>query len=74
MNYKVMVLALVFSFGYIANDIIKESNISVISSAKADVAGMDAYDLRTDYDFKKAVKHIVSNCWVDVSGESISCY
>ena len=71
MNYKVMVLALVFSFGYIANDIIRESNISVISSAKADVAGMGYRALVGDRDFIGAVQSIVGNCWVD--GEYINC-
>ena len=40
--------------------------------ASAEVAGMDAYDLRTDSDFKKAVKKVVSRgCYVD--GDSIYC-
>ena len=38
---------------------------------KADVAGMDYYDLRSDYEFKKAVRYIVEDC--DVVGNSISC-
>ncbi len=37
-----------------------------IETAHADVAGMDSYDLRYDYDFKNAVKSIVEDC--DVSG------
>ena len=34
--------------------------------AKAEVAGMDYYDLRNDYDFKNAVESVVENC--DVNG------
>ena len=30
-----------------------------IPQAQADVAGMDSYDLRTDYDFKKAVRELI---------------
>ena len=37
------------------------------TEAKADVAGMDAYDLMSDYDFKRAVQSIIENCDVDVS-------
>ena len=37
-----------------------------ISSANADVAGMRAYDLKTDLDFKRAVRSVVSgSCYVD---------
>ena len=36
------------------------------AQAKAEVAGMDYYDLKSDYDFKKAVRQIVENC--DISG------
>ena len=43
-----------------------------IPEAQAEVAGMDSWDLRSDYDFKKAVKHVVTDgCWVD--DESIYC-
>jgi hypothetical protein len=37
-----------------------------IPQAHAEVAGMDAYDLKSDYDFKRAVKSIVENCSVDL--------
>ena len=37
------------------------------TEAKADVAGMDAYDLMSDYDFKRVVQSIIENCDVDVS-------
>lgn len=34
------------------------------TEARAEVAGMDSYDLRTDYDFKKAVERIVEDCHI----------
>jgi hypothetical protein len=40
-------------------------------STSAAVGGMGYYELRTDYDFKKAVRYIVENCEVD--GAEISC-
>lgn len=44
-----------------------------VKNAQAEVAGMDSYDLKYDYDFKRAVKAVVEdNCEVD--GTSISCY
>ena len=33
--------------------------------AKAEVAGMDSYDLRRDRDFRRAVESIVEDCSVD---------
>jgi hypothetical protein len=33
--------------------------LSPISPTHADVAGMDDYDLKSDYDFKKAVKEMI---------------
>ena len=37
-----------------------------VEPVHAEVGGMDYYDLRTDYDFKKAVKHVIDgNCYVD---------
>jgi len=62
---KVFVLAAVFSFGYVANDI-ANNRISVVPLAQAEVAGMNYNDLRRDRDFKKAVQRVVSgNCYVD---------
>ena len=61
----------VFALGYIANDIVTEKRIDLIDTANAEVAGMDAYDLKYDYDFKKAVEDIVEDC--DVDGDEIDC-
>jgi len=58
---KSFVLVAVFSFGYVANDL-ANNRFNLVPLAQADVAGMDYYDLRTDYDFKKAVKSIVEDC------------
>ena len=42
----------------------------IIGTAQADVAGMDYYDLKSDYDFKKAVRRVVSS-YCNVSSSSI---
>ena len=62
---------LFFAFGYITNDLLSESDLSIVSSASAEVAGMDLYDLKSDYDFKRAVQRIIEDCSVD--GEGIYC-
>ena len=46
--------------------LLRPDGIPYIDSAKADVAGMNRYDLKLDWDFKNAVKDIVENC--DVTG------
>ena len=51
-----------------------------IPEAKAEVAGMDSYELKYDYDFKDAVQGIVEEC--SFSGDldytdvhiSVNCY
>ena len=70
---KTLLLLTVFSLGYMMNDILRENNINLIDKVKADVAGMSWYDLKYDYDFKKAVKRVVEdNCESDSDG-AISC-
>ena len=71
MQLNKLALALVFCLGYITSDILNEINFSLISPVKVDVAGMDYYDLRTDYDFKKAVKYLIEDM---VEGCNISGY
>lgn len=66
MQFNKTMLALVFCAGYIVSDLLNDMNISYMAPAQAEVAGMDYFDLRTDYDFKKAVRHVVEDC--DVSG------
>ena len=48
-----------------------DESLVLVSEAGAEVAGMDYTDLKSDSDFKKAVKYIVENCSVD--DEDISC-
>ena len=68
---KTFVMAAVFSFGYVANDL-ANNRISVVPVAQAEVAGMDYRDLRRDRDFKKAVRTVVSSsCYVD--DDTINC-
>jgi len=71
MNNKILLFVAIFSFGYVANDVLRENNINLINKANADVAGMNHRELRRDRDFKKAVRHIVERCSVTSSG--ISC-
>ena len=70
MQLNKLAIALVFCAGYITSDILNEVNFSIVSPVRAGVAGMDYYELRTDYDPKKAVKYliedVVEDC--DVSG------
>ena len=61
---KISIFLIVFSLGYVANDILRENNLDLINVANADVAGMDYRDLRRDRDFKNAVQYIVENCVV----------
>ena len=44
----------------------------IITSANAEVAGMDWFELKRDFDFKRAVKSIVRRCSVDSRG-NIDC-
>ena len=46
-------------------------NFSIIPKVNAEVAGMNKYDLKYDYDFKGAVEDIIEDC--DVDGEEIYC-
>ncbi len=68
---KLLVVFTIFSVGYIMNDIVKEAHMELIDKANAEVAGMDAYDLIYDYDFRNAVEDIVEDCEVD--GDEIDC-
>jgi hypothetical protein len=69
---KLWSLAFAFLVGYAASDLAQELHFASITQAWADVAGMDYYDLKTDSDFKKAVKSVVSgNCYID--GQYVYC-
>ena len=61
-------LAIAFLAGYFVSDITNDIGINFISDVTADVAGMDYYDLKSDYDFVKAVKYVVTeNCHTHVN-------
>jgi len=76
--------SILIGFALIALSIasIPYSNL-IVPKAYAEVAGMDYYDLKGDYDLKKAVKSIVeryctASGWVDTGGDwlygaEISC-
>jgi len=71
---KISIFLIVFSLGYVANDILRENNLDLINVANADVAGMDYEDLRRDRDFKNAVQYIVENCYVRGSTDQFQLY
>ena len=74
MKVKFMCLFLFVGFvlGCILTNITKQQII--IPTAKAEVVGMDSFDLRHDYDFKRAVKRIIQDsCRAEEDG-GIYCY
>ena len=63
-----LTIAIAFLAGYFVSDVINDVGISFVSEAKADIYGMDYYDLKSDYDFVKAVKYVVTeNCHTHVN-------
>ena len=67
---NILILTTGILFGlFIAN----YSNKNFVQPANAEVAGMDSYDLKYDYDFKKAVKDVVSSS-CRIRDEKIYCY
>lgn len=54
--------------GFILNAI----TTSLVGTANAEVAGMNRYDLRYDWDFRRAVEDIVEDCRID-SFDDIRC-
>jgi len=62
-----LTIAIAFLAGYFVSDVINHAGIDVISEARADIYGMDYYDLKSDSDFKRAVMSIVEeNCRTDI--------
>ena len=74
MNKKLKpALAIGFLAGYFVSDITNDIGIKFISDVTADVAGMDYYDLKSDYDFVKAVKFVVTeNCHTHVNVNTLN--
>ena len=68
---RILLFVTIFSFGYMFNDVLKEFDLKLINEVSADVAGMDRYDLKRDYDFKRAVEDIVEDNVTRYSIESI---
>ncbi|MHC8441339.1 MAG: hypothetical protein ACYYK0_03990 [Candidatus Eutrophobiaceae bacterium] len=66
-----LLLIVAFSLGYIVNNVAEDWSFGLIADAEAEVAGMDRYDLKYDYDFKKAVEDIIESCAVD--GDELDC-
>jgi len=58
-----LAIAIAFLAGYFVSDVINNTGINIIPEARADIFGMDYYDLKNDSDFKRAVMSIVEeNC------------
>ena len=71
MKKLLTVLFIGFLFGYFVSNIL---GTKVEQKANAEVAGMDKWDLKRDYDFKNAVKDVISSdCYIDRYGR-IVCY
>ena len=71
MRKAILLLMFGYLLGFYITDTIK---VPLTQSAKADVAGMNRYDLRYDYEFKNAVKDIIEDdCQVEADG-GISCW
>lgn len=66
--HKMVLIIIAFCLGYLSNILVN----NLVSPVHAEVAGMNYYDLKYDYDFKKAVENIVEGCSVDSYGD-ISC-
>ena len=67
---KTLLLSVVFLFVYFVSDVLDSQFIQPV---KAEVAGMNSYDLMYDYDFQYAVKDIVEDdCEVETDGK-INC-
>ena len=67
---KILFFLTIFSLGYIMNDILRENNVKIVGKVMAEVVGMDNYDSKIDYDFKKVVRKEVENyCESDSDGD-----
>jgi hypothetical protein len=69
-RYKKFILTII-AVGIIGINIQLFKN-DIVSNANAEVAGMNSFELRLDYDFKSAVMRIVEDC--KVIGSKIDCY
>ena len=62
-------LILAFCFGVIGKTALDEIGYDAVTLARAEVAGMDRFDLLHDWDFKNAVEEIVEEiveqCYVN---------
>ena len=64
MKKIIIFLSLGFIFGFLI--------ASYIKPVQAEVAGMNAYDLKYDYDFKRAVQMVVEDsCEIELTGNSL---
>jgi len=74
MNVKISI-ALAFFVGYFVCDVTQTVGLSFTSEAKATVAGMSAYDLKNDPDFKQAVMSIAEDeCKTDINSKTFQTW
>jgi hypothetical protein len=68
MNKRISIaVTIAFLTGYFVSDVINSTGISFFTEARADIDGMDYYDLKNDYDFKRAVMSIAEEeCKTDI--------
>ena len=57
-------LILAFCLGVIGKTALDEIGYDAVTVAHAEVAGMDNFELQRDFDFRRAVKSIVEQCYV----------
>tara|TARA_Y100000588_G_C13769052_1_gene717383 strand:+ start:284 stop:547 length:264 start_codon:yes stop_codon:yes gene_type:complete len=73
-NLKIIVLA-AFFLGYFVNDLVREAGLNYFSSANADVANMNYFELKRDEAFKKAVMSVAEeNCYTDIDSKSFETW
>ena len=74
MNSKPLI-ALAFFAGYFVSDVTQNIGLGFTSEAKATVAGMSAFDLKNDPDFKQAVMSIAEDeCKTDIDSKSFKTW
>tara|TARA_R110001632_G_scaffold65294_2_gene154777 strand:+ start:2609 stop:2830 length:222 start_codon:yes stop_codon:yes gene_type:complete len=73
MKKLIAVACVAFAVGMLAGELRHRYDIVLVKPAQAEVGGMGYYELRNDYDFKKAVKWIVIDCMSNGEGFYLSC-
>lgn len=68
-------LVLAIFLGYFLNDMTRELPMRVMPDARADIAGMNAYELKNDREFRRAVMTVAEEeCRTDLRGRKTYFY